>query len=39
MSSLIQPEIFFSALPSAEHRIQQALADIRQGKPVFNERL
>jgi 3,4-dihydroxy 2-butanone 4-phosphate synthase len=35
MSSLIQPEIFFSALPPAEQRIQQALADIRQGKPVL----
>ena len=35
MSSLIQPELFFSALPSAEQRIQQALEDIRQGKPVL----
>lgn len=35
MSSLIQPEIFFSALPPAEQRIQQALEDIRQGKPVL----
>lgn len=35
MSSLIQPEIFFSTLPSAEQRIQQALEDIRNGKPVL----
>ncbi|HEX5382301.1 MAG TPA: 3,4-dihydroxy-2-butanone-4-phosphate synthase, partial [Acinetobacter sp.] len=35
MSSLIQPELFFSVLPPAEQRIQQALADIRQGKPVL----
>ena len=35
MSSLIQPEIFFSALPPAEQRIEQALKDIRQGKPVL----
>ena len=35
MSSLIQPEIFFSALSPAEQRIQQALGDIRQGKPVL----
>ena len=35
MSSLIQPEIFFSALPPAEQRIQQALEDMRQGKPVL----
>jgi 3,4-dihydroxy 2-butanone 4-phosphate synthase len=35
MSSLIQPEIFFSALSPAEQRIQQALEDIRQGKPVL----
>ncbi|NNH27030.1 3,4-dihydroxy-2-butanone-4-phosphate synthase [Acinetobacter terrestris] len=35
MSSLIQPEIFFSALPPAEQRIQKALEDIRQGKPVL----
>ena len=35
MSSLIQPEIFFSTLPTAEIRIQQALQDIRDGKPVL----
>ncbi len=35
MSSLIQPELFFSALAPAEQRIQQALEDIRQGKPVL----
>ena len=35
MSSLIQPELFFSALSPAELRIQQALDDIRQGKPVL----
>ncbi|RKG32776.1 3,4-dihydroxy-2-butanone-4-phosphate synthase [Acinetobacter tianfuensis] len=35
MSSLIQPEIFFSALAPAEQRIKQALKDIRQGKPVL----
>ena len=35
MSSLIQPEIFFSAIPPAEQRIEQALKDIRQGKPVL----
>ena len=35
MSSLIQPEIFFSALSPAEQRLQQALEDIRQGKPVL----
>ena len=35
MSSLIQPEIFFSALSPAEQRIQQALEDMRQGKPVL----
>ncbi|MFW2148935.1 3,4-dihydroxy-2-butanone-4-phosphate synthase [Acinetobacter sp. TY1] len=35
MSSLIQPEIFFSALPPAEQRIRQALEDMRQGKPVL----
>ena len=33
--SLIQPELFFSALSPAEQRIQQALEDIRQGKPVL----
>ncbi len=32
---MIQPEIFFSALSPAEQRIQQALEDIRQGKPVL----
>ena len=35
MSTLIQPELFFSALSPAEQRIQQALEDIRQGKPVL----
>ena len=35
MSSLIQPEIFFSALSPAEQRIEQALEDMRQGKPVL----
>ncbi|QXW26768.1 3,4-dihydroxy-2-butanone-4-phosphate synthase [Acinetobacter johnsonii] len=35
MSSLIQPEIFFSALPPFEQRIVQALEDMRQGKPVL----
>ena len=35
MSSLIQPEIFFSTLPPAEQRLQQALEDMRQGKPVL----
>lgn len=35
MSSLIQPEIFFSALSPAEQRIQQALEDMRSGKPVL----
>lgn len=35
MSSLIQPEIFFSALSPAEQRIQQALEDMRAGKPVL----
>ena len=35
MSSLIQPEIFFSALAPAEQRILQALEDLRQGKPVL----
>ena len=35
MSSLIQPEIFFSALAPAEQRIEQALEDMRQGKPVL----
>ncbi|WP_180117817.1 3,4-dihydroxy-2-butanone-4-phosphate synthase [Acinetobacter sp. YH12096] len=35
MSSLIQPEIFFSALPPAEQRMLQALEDIRHGKPVL----
>lgn len=35
MSSLIQPEIFFSALSPAEQRIKQALEDMRQGKPVL----
>ena len=35
MSSLIQPEIFFSALPPAEQRIRQAFEDMRQGKPVL----
>lgn len=35
MSSLIQPEIFFSTLPPAEQRIQKALEDIRQGQPVL----
>lgn len=35
MSSLIQPEIFFSALPPAAQRIEQALEDMRQGKPVL----
>ncbi|MFW1766472.1 3,4-dihydroxy-2-butanone-4-phosphate synthase [Acinetobacter bereziniae] len=35
MSSLIQPEIFFSALSPAEQRIQQALEDMCQGKPVL----
>lgn len=35
ISSLIQPEIFFSALAPAEQRILQALEDLRQGKPVL----
>ncbi|MCU4615292.1 3,4-dihydroxy-2-butanone-4-phosphate synthase [Acinetobacter lwoffii] len=35
MSSLIQPEIFFSALAPAEQRILQALEDLCQGKPVL----
>ena len=35
MSSLIQPEIFFKALPPSEQRVLQALEDIRQGKPVL----
>ena len=35
MSILIQPELFFSSLSPAEQRIQQALEDIRQGKPVL----
>ncbi|KAF1024949.1 MAG: 3,4-dihydroxy-2-butanone 4-phosphate synthase [Acinetobacter bereziniae] len=35
MSSLIQPEIFFSALSPADQRIQQAIEDMRQGKPVL----
>lgn len=35
MSSLIQPEIFFSTLPPAEQRLQQALEDMRQGKPIL----
>ena len=35
MSSLIQPEIFFSALTPFEERIEQALEDMRQGKPVL----
>ncbi len=35
MSSLIQSEVFFSALEPAEQRIQRALSDIRQGKPVL----
>lgn len=35
MSSLIQAELFFSALAPAEQRIKQALTDIRQGKPVL----
>ena len=35
MSSLIQPEIFFSALAPAEQRVQQAIEDMRQGKPVL----
>ncbi len=35
MSSLIQPEIFFSALAPAEQRIEQALEDMRQGKAVL----
>ncbi len=35
MSSLIQAEIFFSALSPAEQRIKQALEDIRQGQPVL----
>ncbi|MFT4019964.1 MAG: 3,4-dihydroxy-2-butanone-4-phosphate synthase [Acinetobacter sp.] len=35
MSSLIQSELFFAALAPAEQRIQQALNDIRQGKPVL----
>ena len=35
MSILIQPEIFFSALPPSEQRILQALEDMRQGKPVL----
>ena len=35
MSSLIQPEIFFSALSPAEQRIEQALEDMRQGKAVL----
>ena len=35
MSILIQPEIFFSALPPAEQRIRQAFEDMRQGKPVL----
>lgn len=34
MSSLIQSEIFFAAMSPAEQRIQQALQDLRQGKPV-----
>ncbi|EPF79927.1 3,4-dihydroxy-2-butanone-4-phosphate synthase [Acinetobacter rudis] len=34
MSSLIQSEIFFAALNPAEQRMQQALQDLRQGKPV-----
>lgn len=35
MSSLIQPEIFFSALSPADQRIEQAIEDMRQGKPVL----
>ncbi|RKG51518.1 3,4-dihydroxy-2-butanone-4-phosphate synthase [Acinetobacter cumulans] len=35
MSNLIQPEIFFKALPPSEQRVLQALEDIRQGKPVL----
>lgn len=35
MSSLIHSELFFAALSPAEQRIQQALEDIRQGKPVL----
>lgn len=35
MSSLIQPEIFFTALSPAEQRIQQALEDMRRGQPVL----
>jgi len=35
MSNLIQPEIFFRALPPSEQRVLQALEDIRQGKPVL----
>ncbi|WP_286861230.1 MULTISPECIES: 3,4-dihydroxy-2-butanone-4-phosphate synthase [Acinetobacter] len=35
MSSLIQPEIFSSALAPAEQRILQALEDLRQGKPIL----
>jgi len=35
MSSLIQPEIFSSALAPAEQRILQALEDLRQGKPLL----
>lgn len=34
MSSLIQSEIFFAAMSPAEQRMQQALQDLRQGKPV-----
>lgn len=35
MSSLMQPEIFFAALPPSEQRVLQALEDMRQGKPVL----
>ena len=35
MSSLMQPEIFFVALPPSEQRVLQALEDMRQGKPVL----
>ena len=35
MSSLMQPEIFFAALPPSEQRVLQALEDLRQGKPVL----
>ena len=35
MSSLIQPEIFFSTLPPAEQRLQQAHEDMRPGNHVM----